>query len=214
MSSPEDLTAKRRFIEAYFEDLDQKACFTDRLNEKGHKDEALLLCCCYIEAVGNGLAATSAGYAENFASVLMEHGGEPVLALIHPRKVKESLPYKSTSPASKAALVGALLTLPTNQTLTADEFLTAMQQLITPDAFEFLKKELWRGSIASIVYSRIRSPGVHTFGPAKSLIFSATTYKDKLLPEVDFPMLRRVLARVIAHAEQVSLSTNRLFGQL
>ena len=212
MPSAEDLAANRLAIEAFFEDLEQKALFTDSLYQDGHKDEAQLLCCCYIEACGNGLAATSTVGAECFTKVLTDHGEEPVLELIHPRAIQESLPYKSTSPASKSSLEGALQKLPTNEVLTSGELLVTMQPLVSPEAFEFLKRELWRGSIASIVYSRIRSPGVHRFGRQKNLIFSGTAYNGEPIPEIDFPILRRALDRVIEHAKQVSLSSNSWFG--
>src|SRR3990172_8931391 len=114
MPSPEDLAAKKGFIEAFFEDLRQKAALTDRLFAEHHEDEARLLVCCYIEALGNGLDASTGNGARNFVTVLVEHGGDPVLALIHPKLLHTSLPYKSTTPANKVALEGAFAKLPPN----------------------------------------------------------------------------------------------------
>ena len=106
-SSQEDVAAKRRFIEDFFENLEKSAELTDRLFSERHEDEARLLCCCYIEALGNGLDPSNGSGARSFARVLMDHGGELVLSLIHLRALQDSLPYKSTAPGNKTALEAA-----------------------------------------------------------------------------------------------------------
>ncbi len=204
--------AKRRTIEAFFDDLEKKACLTDRLFSEGHEDEARLLCCCYIEALGNGLNPSNPGGAQNFATVLSDHGGEPMLCLIHPRALQNSLPYKSIAPGSRTAVQTFLNKLPANEALTETGLIDAARPELLTDALSFLQRELWRGTIAAIAYSKIRSLGAHWFASPGSVRFSQTTYQGDPIPEVDFSMLRRALGRVLQDAKTLSLNTNRWFG--
>lgn len=213
MPSSQDLEAKKEFIEAFFEDLRQKAALTDRLFTDAHEDEARLLVCCYIEALGNGLEGSTGNGARNFVTALVEHGGNPVLALIHPKLLQTSLPYKSTAPANKTALQAAFARLPPNQALSEAELFTALGSGLPSDAVAFLRRELWRARIAAVAYSNIRSLGAHWFGSPGSVSFSQTIYQGRPLPEIDFSILRVALDRVIDHAQQLSTSTNKWFGR-
>jgi hypothetical protein len=213
MPSTQDLIAKKGFIEAFFEDLAKKIAFTDDLYSSGHEDEARLLCCTYIEAIGNGLEDPSTGAAECFVRVLEQHGGESVLALIHPKALKESLPYKSVAPADKLALDSAIAGLPPNEALTKPELRSLLAPKISGAALSFLERESWRATVAMIAYGHIRSLGVHWFGSPSALTFSSTTHHGTQLPDVDFALLRRALDRIFAHAKQLSLATNKWFGR-
>lgn len=212
MPTPDDLAAKKDFIEAFFEELEKKAALTDRLFAEGHKDEARLLCCCYIEALGTGLDPSDGSGARNFASILVDHGAEPVLGLIHPKALRNSLPYKSTAPVNKALLETAFQSLPRDQALTSRQLLHHVQHLPS-ETVDFLKQELWRATIANVAYSQIRSLGAHWFGSPGSVSFSATTFQGKQIPEVDFTMLRRALDRVITFTKDLSLSSNKWFDR-
>lgn len=77
--------AKSSFIEAYFADLEEKSRFTLELSENGHRDEALLLCCTYIETLGDFLYWPHQHSRLNFARLLVEHGDVEALALAHPK---------------------------------------------------------------------------------------------------------------------------------
>src|SRR4051812_46272776 len=108
MVSVEDLVAKKEFIQAFFDDLEKRIQFTDTLFAEEHRDEARLLCCVYIEALGNGLEGNTLGGAATFTKVLELYGGEPLLSLIHPKALRESLPYKNASPNDRSTLQRAV----------------------------------------------------------------------------------------------------------
>jgi hypothetical protein len=46
-------SGKARYIRAYFDDLQGRIAFLGELYGMGRKNEALMLCCCYIEALGS-----------------------------------------------------------------------------------------------------------------------------------------------------------------
>ncbi len=72
-------------METFFDDLEQRAAFLAELFDGGRQDEALTLCCCYIDGLGGLLYGRSCtGSARNFSRILREHGGERELDLISP----------------------------------------------------------------------------------------------------------------------------------
>lgn len=55
ISDDENLQAKMEFIKAFFDDLDSKIAFLDKLYSNGHQDEAQVLCSCYIDWLASAL---------------------------------------------------------------------------------------------------------------------------------------------------------------
>ena len=53
LSGGQDQKEEWAMIEAGFNDFEKRVNLLLELNKKGYEDEALLLCCCYIEATGN-----------------------------------------------------------------------------------------------------------------------------------------------------------------
>jgi hypothetical protein len=213
MATPADLAAKKRFIQAFFDDLRRKAAFTDDLYTQDHQDEARLLVCCYIESLGNGLAGSTSNAARNFVQAVVDHGGDPALALIHPKLLQTSLPLKSVSAGNKAALQTALGGISSDKALSEAELFAAIGTGLPPDAITFLRRELWRGRFAMIAYSNIRSIGAHFFGSPGSVSFSKMTHGGKPVAEIQFSTLRSLLTRLLDHVEALSLNTNKWFGQ-
>ena len=80
------------------------------------------------------------------------------------------------------------------------------------DGQKFLYNNLWRGTVVSIVYERIKSRGVHWLGSPETESFSLTKYNSAPLPEVDYPMLKAALDRIIGYAPSISLETGKWFG--
>jgi hypothetical protein len=133
------LSTKRQYIEGFFRDLENKAMFLNRLFDEKHKAEARLLCCCYIEAFGNGLAGNpSSEYMKQFCTVLMGHGSEPVFSLIHLRLLQSSVPYKNISKKIQIPLRHALNMLPADQVFTAEEISDAIRESVPSEAVQIL----------------------------------------------------------------------------
>ncbi len=213
MSSPEDLAAKKTFIEAFFDHFRQKAKLTDRLSQEGHDDEARLLVCCYIEALGNALNGITSGGARGFVTALVEHGGVPELALVHPRLLQRSMPWKSASKSVRIELEPFFARLASDEALSDDELFAALGSSVKADSIAFLKIELWRARIAMVAYSNIRSMNAHWFGSPGAVSFSETKHKGKPLSEIELSTLRAALDRILVHAEALSLRTNKWFGR-
>jgi hypothetical protein len=208
----QDSADKKFFIEAFFEDLKNRAAFTQELEDSGHDNEARLLCCCYIEGLGNWLYQPNTSTAQNFVTALRDHGGEPTLALILPPRLDRALPYKSASQAIASAVHLTLQSLPLHEALTEAELMAKVGLLIGTDGQKFLSDNLWRGTVANIVYERIRGGGVHWLGSPDTVSFSITKHNGASLPEVDYYMLKAALDRVLVYARTISLETGKWFG--
>lgn len=207
-----DADAKRQFIEAYFDELAGKIPMLMRLSRDGHKDDARLLACCYIEALGNWLQGSTSVGASNFVYALKHFTDNNQIGLILLPLLRESLPFKNLTAAARPQLETALSALPQDEALSKEELLNAMRPTVSEAAVDFLRREAWRGTVASYVYGQMRSPAAHWGGSAGALTFSRTTYRGGRLRKIDFFVLKAALEQIIAHARTVSLETNKWFG--
>src|SRR5215510_14342001 len=71
-------------IKAFFEVLSEKVAFLRQLFDSSRQDEAMTLCCVYIDALGQALYFPDKRSALNFVRALREYGGQPYLDLFHP----------------------------------------------------------------------------------------------------------------------------------
>ncbi len=211
MTTPDDLEAKRRFIEAFFDDLEQKCAFLLELDRMGRQDEARALCCLYIDGLGNWLHPNSSKSARNFVETLLDYSDETTLMLVIPKHLSEHLPKNSAPKGSIASITAILAQLPTNEAFSLQKFKAKLAAL-QPDHRQWLESELWRGTIAAVVYERIRNPIVHQLGSAGGLLLMSITHEGASVDVVNLAMLHRALMRIIAFARQISENTSNWFG--
>src|SRR6266581_7504796 len=159
-------SGKARYIEAYFDDLQGQIAFLGELYGMDRKNEALMLCCCYIEALGSRQSQEPERKAKNYCNVLAEHGKNEIWQLIHPKQLKNVLSanglFKDTFSALEPIIdkFGARLIDPQELRDQLDPGLNAQQRA-------WLKDNLFKGSIASISYEGIRSELVRAISTNK-----------------------------------------------
>lgn len=207
---PEDREAKAEFIQAYFEDLQQRVMLLPRLDAANHRDEALLLCCCYIDGLAGSLYWPEEASARNFSKILEEHGGEEVLWHIHPKQLLEAFDSKK-SLRGLACKIAGIFGAPDHRLRTADEMVGELSGELTPAETEQLRREVWRGTLSHLVYTQIRCRLVHALG-ATPLLLSQTTLRGQSVPDLDFALLHRALRRICTVAADRSTTTTRWFG--
>ncbi len=210
--SQEDRHAKREFITAYFEDLDKKIAFLVDLAQKGHGDEAWLLCLVYIDGLANWLNLPEKKSAKNFTRALVEHGGNDLFSIVLPNWLVKALPLGSAPKGLEAALTTSIAAFPANEAFLPTELLTRVRAGLSPALLTWLEREVWRGTIAHAVYASLRSPGVHYAGVSHGLSFSQSTFRGQPIPRVDFGNLYPALISLAAHAWEVSERTGQWFG--
>jgi hypothetical protein len=206
-----DAEAKREAIRAYFNRLQQKAEFTLELHRSGHRHEALLLCCVYIEALGNRLYWPEKGARRNFARVLLEHGGDSRLCLVHPKALLDAL-GSSKDMQAVAEKLEPLLTREPVRLLTFAELEALTSPHLTERERILLHGQRLLGTLGSIAYDRLRNPLAHLGGGPEVVLFSEATHEGETAPEIGFDPLNEALGKIISVARRSSLDANAWFG--
>lgn len=218
--SDDNLKAKVSFIRAFFDDLDTKITFLIELYSAGHRDEARVLCSCYIDWLASALYWPEEWNNFNFVRVLKEHGSEEIFPYIHPKMLEESLLKKANSNPTKpnrkwtaiCNKISPALQLARGRFYSEQEIIDLLSPLANSSEKEDIKMELWRGTFAAIVYTQVRNPSVHAFGPSDGITFDETTFKGQPVPAIEFTMLHNSLKRIAIVAKEKSINTKKWFG--
>ncbi len=204
------LSAKQEMIQAFFEDFEDNVNRLRELRSKGYDIEAFTLCVVYIDRLASGHFGGTAGRnRRNFWRALTELGGSPLFGMLHPGHLRE-LAQRYCTQASE--LVDEITNRRPDALLDEKKVAEEIKQSsLAQDDKAKLIAQLWRASMANVVYDRIRVAEVH--GPGSGGIsFSRTIYEGKTDFVLDFdklfPALREILKRVI----ESSISSGHWFG--
>ena len=156
-----DLDAKRRAIEGFFEDFEERVTFAHRLYQDGRRREALILICAYVEGMGTYLYYPAENSKRNFTTVLIEHGGDPNLSLVHPRFLLDSIRGRGAELAAVAAKVDAKLLTEPFELRSLEDTMAFVEADLTSAERELLQDSLWLGSFAAAAYRELRIPFSH-----------------------------------------------------
>lgn len=212
-ASDDDLKAKVEFIKTFFDDLDKKIAFLDELYSNSRRDEARVLCSCYIDWLASALYWPEERNNFNFVRILKEYGAEEIFSFIHPKMIEASLSkkasekwiaiHKKTSPVFQEAL---------GRLYDEHEIIALLSSVLNNEEIEDIKKELWRGSFAAIVYSEVRNVSVHSFGPPDGISFDNTLFKGQPCPQIDFDLAHKTLKSLASAVREISLNSTKWFG--
>ena len=139
-------------------------------------------------------------------------GGDELFSLVMPDYLFENVPWKSAPLGLEIAVKNVLVTLPFGEGLHTRDLLDVLQSELSPAHLAWLKREVWRGSVAYAVYTTLRTGSVHFGGVGAALSFSHT-YQGKPIPRVVFHNLYAALLSLAAHARKVSQESGEWFGQ-
>jgi hypothetical protein len=143
-----------------------------------------------------------------------------MFSYIHPKMLElwiSNLAYRDlTKPGRKWEAIfkkiSPLLQKASGKLYSSQEMIAFLSPSLTKDELIKIEKELWRGTFAAIVYSQMRLPSVHGFGPPDALSFDKTTFKGKQVPPIGFSMMHASLKRIVSATKELSLSTGKWFG--
>lgn len=207
------------FIKSWFDDLDNKIIFLDELYNNRHRNEAFVLCCCYIDWLAAALYWPEEQNNFNFVRILKEYGEHEIFSYIHTKMLEEAL-HKKTTNRNKlvrkwVAIYNKIISKlqqARGRLYDEREIICLLSPLVNNSEIEDIKKELWRGTYAAIVYAEVRIPSVHGLGPLDGLTFNNTTYKNRPVPPIDFNMMHTSLKVIARMAKEISHTTGKWFG--
>lgn len=215
MASEENQKAKMGFINAFFDDLDNKAEYLVELYKAGRRDEARILCSCYLDGIASALCWPDDRSNYNYVKTLREYGGNEILGYIHPKRLDEALAKLSKRGDKWKVIhesISGKLKVVEKQLYQEKEILEMIGPLLKETHVEIVSRELWRGSFAAIVYDRYRVVAVHGFGPPDGTTFKGATFQGKPIPPIDFSMVHDCLRRITNAAKVISGKSGKWFG--
>ncbi len=197
---------KAFFIKAYFDDLQGRVNFLPELYAMGRRDEALMLTCCYVEALGTRRFRHESKI-RNYCRTLGEFGGFEFWRLIHPKQIQALI---GARPLFTQELQGLCAEIQSSGTeLIEPEDLLARLASQTQEAQrDWLRENMFRASIAAISYERIRSELVHDITGPGTLSFSSSTIKSKPVPDLEFHHFFASLQSIVSMASAESAKSN------
>ena len=207
--------AKLRFISAFFDDMEKKAAYLEELYRSKHRDEARILCSCYIDWLASALYWPNNQTNLNYVRSLRECSNEAIFLHIHPKMLIQAF-AKLSGRGKKWATIHVktldVLSGAEKRLHGEEETMDMLAPKLDQAELQDVKREIWRGTFASVVYDQFRVASVHAFGPPDSTTFDGTTFEDKPVPNIDFFMVHDCLKKIIAAARRVSVETGKWFG--
>jgi hypothetical protein len=213
--SEEDRRAKLRFIAAFFDDLDKKAGYLEELYRSQHRDEARILCSCYLDWLALALCWPNNQSNFDYVQSLKEYSGKEIFSHIHPKMFVQALNKLSGRSSKWAAIhakVSDSLRRAEGRLYEEQEIIDLLAPTLEPAEAQDIKRELWRVTFAAIVYDQFRVASVHSFGPPDGTTFDGTTFQGQPVPTIDFFMVYDSLKKIITAAREVSQKTGKWFG--
>lgn len=199
--------AKAHFIKAYFDDLQNRLAFLSDLHVMGRKDEALMLCCCYIEALGSRASDEPEQKARNYCDILAAQGCNEIWRLVHPKQLKDLL-------SSKPLFTGVYGTLEPlidgfgGHLIDPREVLARLDPPLNEQQRSWLQGNIFKGSMANISYERIRCELVHDISGG-GISFSETMHNGNPVPNLDFEVLYSSLRKIVEASREKAVCTNK-----
>ena len=156
---------KTFMIQAYFDDLEKRIAFLKELYNGHHTDEALMLCCCYIEALGSRQYHDSNRKAKNYYRILVESSGNNIFALVHPKQLKNVLKDKKLFKAN-IDQIDPIIDGFGKELIPQKGVSDSLAHVVTGEQMKWLNDNLFKGTMAAISYDRVRELWGH---PLKGL---------------------------------------------
>mgnify|MGYP005816975455 CR=1 FL=1 len=202
-------SSNQYFINAFFSAFKQKI---DRLQElrKTYPDEAFTLCLVYIDRLASGHFGGKEGQnRRNFWRALASLSGNPLFAMIHPRRLKELT--ERYCPLA-VPFISSLINRQPNALLHENDIAAEIRQSSLLDSEKRkLVENLWRASMANIAYDFIRVAEVH--GPGSGgLSFDESNYQGGKGVTLSFEMFYDALQQIHKQVTEASLTTGHWFG--
>lgn len=203
---------KAFLIEAYFDDLEDRIDFLNQLNGDGRVDEALMLCCCYIEAIGSRRYHQSERKGKNFAKILEEGSKNDLFSMVHPSKLLQVLKnkklFKNTIEKIEPIIIAYGKSLQTQGDILAD-----LHSVLAPEQGAWFEDNLFKGTISAVTYDLVRNELVHDVS-AGTVTFSETTINGNPVPDLDFKLLHPALRNVFEFVKSESIGNNKWYWEL
>lgn len=187
----------------YFRYLDRKVSFLGDLYEDGRKEEALALCCTYIEGLGQRIRGSdSRGSKQRFVETVIDYGNLPYLTLVHPPTLTESLRGCGKEFAAVATILDPHFCGLPIEVRPIEEFVHASSAVLCDDQLGYLRKKIYLGTLAALAYNHFRNPLAHSLHSDNGVVFTETYYRGEPVGRLSFEPLYAALRNILNRAKK------------
>jgi hypothetical protein len=214
------MEAKKELIKLYFTHIEGKL---EKIRDisKISEEEALMLCCCHIEALGarqyreieyvNPPRKALANYSKSavFTEILVRYSSYDFWDKIHPIGLLGLMPKIFNN--NYQDYVIALSEI--GYELREKEFVIDHVKNLFENSVqkEWFNKHIHKGTIGNIAYSKVRSEIVHNISHQPITFLAKWQGKD--LPDIDFILMERCLSNIIDQLKAVSFHTGTFWWE-
>jgi hypothetical protein len=199
----ENQKGKHNVITAFFDEAEVSVVFLDELANTGHEPEAVTLCLVYIDRFAQCLCWPRTSNGLNFVEALIQFGGDPLMGLTHPIQATHAFEaMKKWKPFAKR--IANAFPGPSHEVLPIPAFEQALAQHVSNTELAQLRHELWRATIANLVYQHFRNPAIHGFGPSTGIALPQTTWNGQPVPILGLSELSSCARGLIGEARRRS----------
>lgn len=133
------------------------------LAEKGYADESLVLCCCYIEAVGRWFCRYESDGKKVFAVTLLRYGRNEVFGRLNPMRLLGAVRRKEDALQWDGILKKLKPSLGNFQDRfhPREEIIPICRSVLSGSEFALLETVLWTGTLAAAAHDITLCDGVH-----------------------------------------------------
>ncbi|MHC1728337.1 MAG: hypothetical protein AB9866_20435 [Syntrophobacteraceae bacterium] len=145
------------------EEWDRRINFLPELFRQGRTDESLILCCCYIEAIGKWFGKSEMSSKEAFTKALLRYGENEVFSRLYPRRLLSLLQQDEDVEVADIILLKlrAVFDSLQDEFYPLEEIRTVCRAALSDEEFDSLHVVLWRATLACLAYKVTRCEGVH-----------------------------------------------------
>jgi hypothetical protein len=186
-------------LSGFCEDWRGRIVFLDELFRQGHTDEALILCCCYIEAIGTWFYGPGPNGEETFAKALLRYGENEVFSRINPRRLIDALRkrYGEAQWSIVQGKVAPAFARFQDRFYPSNEITRACRPVLSNEECAVLDNSLWMGTLADLAYGITKCEEVHN---------GSLTVPGCGETVVDFQLFYPALSRIFEKARRLVMS--------
>jgi len=199
---------KIHLIKEYFKDIEERIEYLDKLVDDNHQDEAFLLCSVYIESLANRYYQEY-GSSKGFCYALIELTDNILYSLLHPKQLVSKIENNGLFKGDIDEIKKIISPLQ-NELHTLEKINKLLNGILDTEQQKWISDYWFKGSMAMIVYERIRCDAVHDLWTTQ-LSFGNTLVDNNPVPDIDYKLLKNGLDKIVSFLKKTSLEKRKLF---
>jgi hypothetical protein len=212
-ATPQDIEAKEDLMKAYFDKALERVAFVEKIAAEGRHVESLTLCLVYLDGLSQLLSWPGGEAGRNFVETLCSYDQAGFLSLIHPVQLIRAFDAMKGPWPSRARSLEGRYSGPPYSLMSCSEASNAIgETFASNNEVAEVFRELWRGTLAAVVYHWMRNPSVHGFGGAQRISFDETCLKGCPAHPLSLQTLLPPLRAMLSEARKRSLDRCEWFG--